>query len=289
MTLDQLRVFVAVAERLHMTRAAEALNMTQSAASAAVAALESRHEVRLFDRVGRGLALTEAGRTFLPYATSVLAIAQAAAQALNDLAGLKRGAITVAASQTVANYWLPSRMATFARAYPDIGLKLTVGNTAQVTQAVIEGAADIGFVEGEIESQHLERTRIATDRIAIYAAPSHPLAGTIVGPGDLESALWAKREVGSGTRSEFEHAIADIGMDPARLRTALELTSNEAVLEATASGELVAAISELAARSFVAAGRLAKLRFDLPDRHFDLLIHRERSRSAAVAAFLEGL
>jgi len=289
MTLEQLRVFVAVAERLHMTRAAEALNMTQSAASAAVAALEARHGVRLFDRVGRGLALTEAGRTFLPDASAVLARAHAAAQALDDLAGLKRGAITLAASQTVANYWLPSRMATFARAYPEIALKLTVGNTAQVTQAVIDGAADIGFVEGEIKSQHLERTRVATDRIAVYAAPSHPLAGTIVGPRDLESALWARREFGSGTRSEFEHALANVGVDPGRLRTALELTSNEAVLEATASGELVAAVSELAARSFVAAGRLTKLRFDLPDRHFDLVIHRERSRSPAVAEFVKRL
>ena len=110
-----------------------------------------------------------------------------------------------------------------------------------------------------------------------------------MGPRDLESALWARREVGSGTRSEFEHALADVGVDPARLRTALELTSNEAVLEATASGELVAAVSELAARSFVAAGRLTKLRFDLPDRHFDLVVHRERSRSPAVRAFVKGL
>ena len=76
---------------------------------------------------------------------------------------------------------------------------------------------------------------------------------------------------------------------PRDSRTALELTSNEAVLEATASGELVAAVSELAARSFVAAGRLTKLRFDLPDRHFDLVVHRERSRSPAAAAFVKGL
>ena len=73
MTLEQLRIFVAVAERLHMTRAAEALNLTQSAVSAAVAALEARHGTQLFDRVGRGLALNAAGAAFLPEARAVLA------------------------------------------------------------------------------------------------------------------------------------------------------------------------------------------------------------------------
>jgi DNA-binding transcriptional LysR family regulator len=289
MTLDQLSVFVAVAERLHMTRAARALNITQSAASAAIAALEARHAVRLFDRVGRGLALTEAGAIFLPEARAVLARAAAAARALDDLAGLRRGAIALAASQTVANYWLPARMAAFARSHPDIALKLSVGNTAQVAQAVLGGGADIGFVEGEIDSPLLERRRVSTDRIAIYASPTHPLAGASLGPRDLEGLSWARREVGSGTRSEFEHALADAGVDIDRLRTALEFTSNEAVLEAAASGDLVAAVSELAARSFVANGRLARLRFDLPDRHFDMVFHRERSRGPAVAAFVASI
>jgi DNA-binding transcriptional LysR family regulator len=286
MTLEQLRVFVEVAERLHMTRAAEALNITQSAASAGIAALETRHGVRLFDRIGRGLKLTEAGRVFLPEARAVLGRATAAALALDDLAGLKRGAIALAASQTVANYWLPSRMAAFAKSHPDVALKLTVGNTAQVAEAVLDGGADLGFIEGDVDSPLLERTRVSTDRIAIYVAPSHPLADAVVGPRDLEGLLWARREVGSGTRSEFEHALVELGVDTARLRTALELTSNEAVLEAAASGGLGAAVSELAARSFVAAGRLTRLRFDLPDRHFDMVTRRERSRSPAVAAFV---
>ncbi len=73
MTLEQLRVFVAVAERQHVTRAAEALNLAQSAASAAIAALEARHGTKLFHRVGRGIALTEAGSLFLVEARAVLA------------------------------------------------------------------------------------------------------------------------------------------------------------------------------------------------------------------------
>jgi DNA-binding transcriptional LysR family regulator len=291
MTLEQLRVFAAVAERLHMTQAARALNMTQSAASAAVAALETRHGVRLFDRVGRSLKLTEAGGVFLPEAQSVLARADAAALALDDLAGLRRGAIALAASQTVANYWLPARMAAFAASHPRIALKLTVGNTAQVAQAVLDGAADLGFIEGEAASPRLARSRIGSDRISIYVAPTHPLAESALAGAPLELAdlmdlTWARREPGSGTRSEFDRALAARGVDTASLRVALELSSNEAVLEAAASGDLAAAVSDLAARSFVAAGRLQRLRFDLPERHLQMVTPRERTRSPAVAAFM---
>ena len=91
MTLEQLRIVVAVAEREHMTRAAEALGIVQSAVSAAVAALETGHDVHLFHRVGRRVELTEAGRVFLAEALDVLARAAAAERTLADMGGLKRG------------------------------------------------------------------------------------------------------------------------------------------------------------------------------------------------------
>jgi DNA-binding transcriptional LysR family regulator len=99
MTLEQLRIFVAVAEREHVTRAAEALDMTQSAISAAVQALEARHGTRLFDRVGRRIVLTEIGRIFLDDAKSVLVRAAAAETALAELGGLSRGTLSLHASQ----------------------------------------------------------------------------------------------------------------------------------------------------------------------------------------------
>jgi DNA-binding transcriptional LysR family regulator len=146
MTLEQLRVFVAVAERQHVTRAAEALNLAQSAASAAVATLEARHGTKLFHRVGRGIELTEAGGLFLIEARAVLARAAAAELVLSDLGGLKRGTLAVHASQTIASYWLPRHLVAFRRAHPGIDIRLAIGNTAQVAAAVHQGAADIGFI-----------------------------------------------------------------------------------------------------------------------------------------------
>ena len=289
MTLEQLRIFVFVAERLHMTRAAEALHITQSAASAAVAALEARYGVRLFDRVGRGIALSEAGRVFLPEARAVLNSAQAAEQALEDLAGLKRGVVVIAASQTMASYWLPTRMARFAAAHPGVELRLTAANTAQVEQAVAEGLAELGFIEGAVTNLALARVRVADDQLALYAAPTHPLARSRVGPRDLSEAIWVLRERGSGTRSAVEQALTDRGVDPASLNVVLELPSNEAVLAAVAIGGAVAAVSELAAQTLVAAGRLTPLAFDLGARAFELVTHKERRRSRAASAFIEQL
>ena len=127
MTLEQLRIFIAVAEYEHMTRAAADLNLTQSATSAAVAALEARYDIKLLNRIGRRIELTPAGRLFLVEARAVLARAAAAENVLADIAGLKRGSLRLAASQTVGNYWLPPLMHRYRTSYPGITLALSIG------------------------------------------------------------------------------------------------------------------------------------------------------------------
>jgi DNA-binding transcriptional LysR family regulator len=93
-TLEQLRIFIAVAERPHVTEAAASLEVAQSAVSSAIAALEARHGTRLFDRKGRGIRLSEAGGLFLGEARAVLARAEAAEAVLSDLTGMRRGRIS---------------------------------------------------------------------------------------------------------------------------------------------------------------------------------------------------
>src|ERR1700739_1322257 len=104
MTLEQLRIFVAVADKQHVTQAARELNLTQSATSAAIDALEARYNIKVFDRGVRGIVLTHIGRTLLREARSVLARGHGAEQVLRDIAGLALGNLVIAASQTVANY-----------------------------------------------------------------------------------------------------------------------------------------------------------------------------------------
>src|SRR4051812_20921304 len=246
MTLDQLRIFIAVAERQHVTQAASELHLTQSATSAAIAALEARYGVKLFDRIGRGIALTQPGRDFLIEARGVVARAKAATQVLNELAGLQRGSLTLAASETVANYWLPSRLQHFIKAHPGIDLQISIANTEQVAQAVHEGAADLGFVEGQVDDPVLTIRKIDGDSLVIVVGPHHPWVGQPrITPNRLMTSEWILREPGSGTRVMFEASLRKFGVKLSDLRIALELPSSEAVRRAIESGDCATAISDL--------------------------------------------
>jgi len=287
MTLEQLRVFVAVAERQHVTRAAEALNLAQSAASAAIAALEARHGAKLFDRVGRRIELTEAGALFLVEARAVLARAEAAELVLSELGGLKRGTLAVWASQTIASYWLPRHLVAFRRAHPGIDIRLTVGNTAQVAAAIHQGTAELGFVEGAIDDPALTVDAVARDQLVVVVGPEHPWSATDrVEPGALLETEWVLREPGSGTRSVFEAALTSFGLSPAALQVALELPSNEAVRAAVEAGMGATAISASVAAPSLESGLLHQVQLDLPERDFNVLRHAERHRSKAANALL---
>ena len=176
MTLDQLRIFIAVAEREHLTRAAEALNLTPSAVSAAIHALEARYGVRLFDRVGRRIELSQAGRTFLAEAKATQQSARLSELALIELGGLRRGTLTIQASQTIASYWLPPFLVAYRVVHPDIALVLHEGNSADVAKAIVDGTADLGFAEGDIAAAGLAVVPVARDRMVVVGAPDHPLA-----------------------------------------------------------------------------------------------------------------
>lgn len=176
MILDQLRIFIAVAEREHMTRAVAALNLTQSATSAAIAALEDRHGTVLFERIGRGIRRTKAGHRFLPEARAVLARAEAASRLLDDVADLRRGRLALSASQTLANHWLPGVMVRFHRAHPGIEVSLTIGNSAQVVTDVLDLRADLGFAEGQDALAGLVSTALGGDELWLVVAPGHPCA-----------------------------------------------------------------------------------------------------------------
>jgi DNA-binding transcriptional LysR family regulator len=285
--LEQLRVFVAVAERQHMTRAAEALHLAQSAVSAAVAALEARHGAKLFHRVGRGIELTEAGALFLGAARDVLARAEAAELVLSELGGLQRGTLSLYASQTIASYWLPRHLVAFRRAYPGIDIRLGVGNTAQVAEAVHQGLAELGFVEGAIDNAALTITEVARDQLVVVVSAEHQnYTVDRLELSQLADFDWVLREPGSGTRSVFEEAVTASGIPLQQLKVVLELPTNEAVRAAVEAGMGATAISASVVASGLEAGLLHQIKVPLPERAFHGVRHAERYQTAASDALL---
>ncbi|MBW6396986.1 LysR family transcriptional regulator [Roseomonas sp. HJA6] len=290
MTLDQLRIFAAVAERQHVTQAAHALNLAQSAVSHAVAALESRYGTRLFDRIGRRIALTEAGQALLLEARIILAQAARAERVLSEYGSLERGTLAVHASQTIAGYWLPRHLVAFRRAHPGIAISLTIGNTAQVAAAIEAGLAELGFVEGLVESEALTSIRVARDQLVLIVAPDHPWAAMpALSPRDLLAGAWVLREPGSGTRSAFTQALEGLGIAPDDLRVVMELPSNEAVRAAVEAGLGATVLSASVAAAGIEAGLLHQVPLCLPDRAFHLLRHRQRPGSRVAEALIAAL
>lgn len=282
MTLEQLRIFVAVADRGHVTRAATALGITQSAASAAIAALESRYRARLFNRVGRGIELTDTGRRFLQEARAVLARATVARSVLEDLAGSPTGTILIAASHTIANYWLPRRLAAFHATNPGVQLDVVIRNTREVESAVAKGEAQLGLVEGPTQHPSLTRLRVDTDRPLLVAAVDRPpLPRTPSGAIDLRAIPWVVREEGSGTRRVLEDLAAREGLSLDDLNIFMVLPGNEAIREAVEAGAGVTIISEHVVGSAIAVGALRVHPIDLPTRDFVVLQHRDRHASIA--------
>jgi DNA-binding transcriptional LysR family regulator len=286
MTLEQLRIFVEVAEREHLTQAASVLALTPSAVSSSIKALEERYGAPLFNRVGRRIETSEAGRIFLVEARRTLASARAAELTLAELGGMKRGTLTLQASQTIASYWLPQFLVRFRQSYPAIELRITVGNTHNVAQAVLEGTADLGFVEGAINEPALSVETVARDRMVAVVAPGHSWAGgKPLGRAELLAAQWILREDGSGTRAAFESALAEYDISISLLQIALALPSNEAVRSAVMAGPFATVISELVVASHLQVGLLASANFQLTARGFHMLRHTERYKTKASMAF----
>lgn len=287
MTLEQLRIFIGVAEREHVTSAARFLNITQSTASAAITALERQHDVKLFDRVGRGISLTEAGHALLEEARAIVAHAQSASQMLDEFGTLRRGKIRLVASQTIAAYWLPPILASFHQRYPQLSIELAIGNTDQAAKQVMEGEADLGIVEGKTEYPILEQWPIGSDHLVLVSSQKPPRKK--IDAAWLRQAPWVMREHGSGTRSTFNAQIRKLGVKSDTLDIRLTLPSNESVRTAVEAGVGITALSSLVVAPAIAAGRLHVLPFDLGQRPFFGLRHKERYRTKATDALLEAI
>ena len=290
-TLDQLQIFIAVAEREHVTRAADALGLAPPSVSAAVASLEREFGTKLFHRVGRGIAVTEGGKLLLDEARDLVSRAEAVKLAMREFTGLARGRLAIKASQTIASHFLPSRLVDFHQAHPGVALVVSIGNSTEVVEAIIRGDIELGFVEGpeeEFGDPRLAVEMIARDDLVMVASAQHPWATLKkLTVDDLTAAKWVLREDGSGTRAVFVKALGALGIPYQHLNIAIELPSNEAVLSAVLAGAGATILSERVCSDAIRAGTLKRLPISAAPRGFYGVQHADRYRSRAVSALLE--
>ena len=288
MTLNQLKIFITIAEIGNVTRAAEFLGITQSAASASVASIENIYQVKLFERVGRKIVLSEVGKRFLPEAQNVIASAKNASKNLRLLGKQIVGNINIAASQTIANYWLPKRISVFHARHPDVSLQVSMLNTQNVKKAVIRGNADIGFVEADIISEELELTEVDKDKIVLVGSKSRWSSFNLMENSiDFKNLPWIVREQGSGTRKVLEDIVFKKNLSWRELDIILELPSNESVREAVIAGTGFTLISKHVVNLSLENGLLKAANLDLPPRSYQMLNKKNKIFNSLERAFID--
>ena len=174
-TLRDLEAFRSVTRFGNFTRAARALNMSQPALTVRVHHLEEALGVRLLDRTTRSVTLTEVGREFLPTVERVLGEIDAVAVSVRDLAGGRRGLVTIAALPSGASTGLPRTIAAFKARHPGVTLRVRDGVAARVTALVKSGEADFGIGSPTRRDPGLRVSPLMHDHLGVAFRPGHPL------------------------------------------------------------------------------------------------------------------
>jgi len=283
-SLRQLEVFLATAHFENITRAAEELAMSQSAASGSLKDLESQFGVKLFDRVGKRLQLSELGTELRPSAERLLEQAMDFEQALSGSEVV--GTLKVGATLTIGNYLAVGMIAGFRKTYPNADVALSVANTETIAEQVANFELDLGLIEGELQHPALETRHWRNDELQVFAAPQHPLAGG--GPlndKQLIDQAWIVREPGSGTRQTFDRAMHGILTD---LNIDMELQHTEAIKRAVEAQLGVGCLSKISLQDAFARGSLVPLEVKKRDfsRQFNIITHRDKFHSAALQQWL---
>jgi len=260
MTLDQLRIFIAVAKHMHFTRAAEALYITQPAVSAAIQSLEQEYGVKLFHRIGRHIEITEAGKLLEVESQKILAQVTLTERRLRELNNLERGELKLGSSLTIGNYWLPEKISKFQHYYPGIMVNCTLANTEEICQGTATGRFDLGLIEGEVKQELekcLEQEIVGSDRLLIVVGKSHPWYELKqIDLSELSTTDWVMRETGSGTQQRFEEALRNWGINLNDLKVILVLNSGEMVKAVVENSLAAAGISELMVKKELRLGIL---------------------------------
>lgn len=260
--VESLRLLVLVGELGSLGRAAGELGITQPSASKRLSALERRLGLPLVDRTRRGSRLTADGQVVAGRAQRVLDELDALMTSVEAQRGRFDATLRIAASMTVAEHLVPEWISELCTTHPDLHVGLRVTNSEHVPELLHGGEAEIGFIESPRVPRGLHSRTVATDRLLVVVAPTHPWARrrSALTTRELAATPLVVRERGSGTRVALEQALRRAGAEEAR--PVLELGSATAVRGAVIAGTGPAVISELAVRTDVADGRLVPVRVE---------------------------
>ncbi len=286
MDLRQLTTFRTIAQTASFSRTAETLSYAQSTVSAQIQALEEELGVALFDRLGKKVALTEAGKRLLGYAEKMLDLAEEARTVLADDDALS-GTLTISAPETLCTYRLPAVLSRFLKRFPQVEIIFRQEYDADLQRPLQEGLMDVAFVMLEpFEAPNLVIEPLVEEPMLLVAAPGHHLAQLpSVSFGDLQGEPMLLTEATCGYRTLFERALAAAGV---RSYTPMEFHSVEAIKQCAIVGIGLALLPVVAIEQELKEGSLTPLNW--AGRDFQVVTqmayHKDKWLSPALEAFL---
>jgi DNA-binding transcriptional LysR family regulator len=287
MDVRDLQVFLAVASRLNFTRAGEDVHLSQPSVSVRIRRLEEELGVKLFEQLGKKVALTGAGRLLEPPARRVVAALDDARHVIEEIQGLERGILKIGASTTPGIYLVPKLVAGFKRLHPKIEVHLEIKDTRQVEEGLLRNDYDFGFVGGHLVGGEVEILPWRTDEIVLVAPPEHALAQRKqVQLKDVEKQQFIFRESGSATRVAINEKLRSLNLQPVAV---MEMDNPEAVKQAVQAGLGLAFLSRFVVGTELKVGTLVVLKVRELTIHRELKItyRKDKHLSRAAQAFIE--
>jgi len=286
MEIRQLRYFLDIARTEHLTQSANNLFVTQSTLSHGLRQLEQELNVTLFDRLGRGLKLSQAGAEFRVYATRALKEIEAGRMALAELNGLQAGKLTVGVFPTFMTTVVPAAVAAFSQAHPNVTMEVRDLRADSIELLLLRGELDLGVAFQPTEHEEIETEPLFDERMLLVVGPLHPLAGrrslSLKALAGMPLALLPRS---FATRRLIDVSLRQAGVTP---MVRVEMDSVEALMGVCRYGDLASIVPERAARQ---APNLHAIALTEPQivRHAGILWRRGASRSAAARAFADVL
>lgn len=259
MNLYHLRVFLKVAEYEHITRASEELVLSQPAVTKIIQNLEHEIGLELVERHGRRIVLTHAGHVLHTYARRMFALEREMEDVLATLRDVDVGDITLAANTTTGVYLLPAIVARFRRRYPQVQLHVTILNSHEIIDQVLNWVLDFGLVEGDPATlpSTLSVEVFSYDELILVVAPDHHWSSVqLLSPEALAEKELLLREQGSGIREVIEHTLSSYRV---QITPLLVLPDNEAIKQMVINGVGAAILSARAVQREIATGDLVRV------------------------------
>lgn len=233
---QHLQVFITVVERKNFSRAAEDLLMTQPAVSQYIRTFEHNIGAKLLERTSKYVRLTKAGVIVYYHAKEIIGLHNRMQTLVDDLKNHASGTLSIGASFTFGEYVLPHIIAKMKENTPAIQPTITIGNTKEIANYILQHQLDVGIIEGQFKKEdqmHVEN--FATDYMVVVASPQHPLVirNKPIKMRDLEQEKWVLREVGSGTREATDTVFNLYKIKPTNT---MIFGSTQAIKEAVGAG-----------------------------------------------------